>query len=166
MLLFILITLLAVILDQVSKALVLNAVFAKGFPTDVPLSTSVELSRPIDGILHFTYVSNEGAAFGMLSEHRWVFMVLSSVAILAIIAYVFWMKPKSIFARIAFAFVVGGGIGNMIDRLFMGFVVDFIDVTCINFYIFNIADCFVCVGCAMLLLYLLFFDEKKQEVAA
>ena len=163
MLLFILTVLAAVALDQLSKYWVLTAAAALGTPTDVPILGGVELSRPINGVLHFTYVSNEGAAFGMLSEHRWVFMVLSSVAILAMVGYMLFARPKNPLEILSLAFVAGGGIGNMIDRIFRGFVVDFIDVTCINFYVFNVADCFVCVGCGLLILYLLFLDPKKKE---
>ena len=165
MLLFILTVLAAVALDQLSKYWVLTAAASLGAPIDVPISGGVELSRPINGVLHFTYVSNEGAAFGMLSEHRWVFMVLSSVAILAMVAYMLLAKPKRPLEILSLAFIAGGGIGNMIDRIFRGFVVDFIDVTCINFYVFNIADCFVCVGCGLLVLYLLFLEPKKKEEA-
>ncbi len=119
----------------------------------------------VEDILHLTYVENRGAAFGMLAEHRWVFMGFSILAILAIVVWLWKEKPKSFWIRCAAAFVVGGGIGNMIDRIARGFVVDFIDVRCIDFYVFNVADSFVCIGCAMFFLWVLRSEirEKKQK---
>ena len=103
----------------------------------------------------------------MLANHRWVFMAFSLLAIVAIFVWLWWQKPKSVWLRLAAAFIVGGGIGNMIDRFARGFVVDFIDVRCINFYVFNVADSFVCVGCAMFFLWVLRSEiaEKKKKQA-
>ena len=156
MLLFILLVIGTVVLDQLTKCWVLQSL--------VPIGTY----RLWPNVLHFTYVENRGAAFGMLSEHRWVFMVISTLAILALIVYMCVARPKSRWEIVSLAFIAGGGIGNMIDRIFRGFVVDFIDVTCINFYVFNVADSFVCVGCGMMLLCLILaeIDEKKAMKSA
>ncbi|MBQ4044695.1 MAG: signal peptidase II [Clostridia bacterium] len=141
-----------VVLDQISKHLVLTHLVPVG-------------SYPLwPGVLHFTYVENTGAAFGMLKNHRWVFLIVSTAAILLIVGYILWTKPKSMLERIALASIAGGGIGNMIDRVARGFVVDFIDVTCIDFYVFNVADSFVCVGCGLMILWL-FLDEAAQRKA-
>jgi len=102
----------------------------------------------IDGALHLTYLENRGAAFGMLKDHRWVFMVTSTVAILAILVFMI-AGAKKHYDPLLFcglAFIAGGGIGNMIDRIALGYVVDFVDFRLINFAIFNTADTFVCVG--------------------
>ena len=146
----------AVVLDQISKALVLRYL--------VPVGSY----KLWEGVLHFTYVENTGAAFGMLKDHRWVFLVLSTVAILAVIGYILAVRPKGWIERIALASIAGGGIGNMIDRVGYGFVVDFIDVTCIDFYVFNIADSFVCVGCGLLILALILEEirQKKEKKTA
>lgn len=142
----------SVILDQVSKYWVLTYLVPVG-------------SYPLwPGVLHFTYVENTGAAFGMLKNHRWVFLIVSTAAILMIVGYILWSKPKTMLERIALASIAGGGIGNMIDRIGRGFVVDFIDVTCIDFYVFNIADSFVCVGCGLMILWLI-LDEAAQRKA-
>lgn len=153
MLLCILIVIGAVVLDQVSKLWVLDTLAPAG---------SFHLW---EGVLHFTYVENRGAAFGMLTNHRWVFMVISTVSIIALLLYIFIAKPKSRLEIVSISFIIGGGIGNMIDRIFRGFVVDFIDVTCINFYVFNIADSFVCVGCGLMILSLLLpeLNERKGK---
>ena len=76
-----------------------------------------------------------------------------------------WFYVKGLLGRTALALIIGGGIGNMIDRLAYGFVVDFIDFTLINFAVFNIADCFVTVGAVLLALSLLltFFKRKETE---
>ena len=120
------------------------------------------------GVLHFTYAKNEGAAFGMLSNHRWVFMVFSALAILALLFYLFYFRPKSRFVQITLAMIIGGGIGNMIDRCWLGYVIDFIDFTLIDFAIFNVADSFVCIGAAVLVLGLILemIEEVKKEKLA
>ncbi len=107
-------------------------------------------------VLHLTHHRNEGAAFGMLSDHRWVFMVFSSVAIVALLVYLFRFTPKSRLVRISLAMIIGGGIGNMIDRLALGYVIDFIDFTLIDFAIFNVADSFVTVGAFLIMGYLIY----------
>ena len=129
----------------------------------------------IENILHFTYVENEGAAFGMLAEHRWVFMVLSVIGLAAIAFIVMKEKPASRWVRLAAGLVLGGGIGNMIDRLGFGFaeksgaVLDFIDCRFVDFYVFNVADSCVTVGC-FLYLFLIVVGEvraakEKKEAA-
>ena len=115
----------------------------------------------IKDIFHFTYIRNEGAAFGMLSEHRWVFMIISSVAIVAMCIYLFKFCKERMLTRIGVALVIGGGIGNMIDRIFLGYVVDMIDCRFIDFYVFNVADSCVCVGAGIVFLGVL-LDTVKE----
>ncbi len=137
MLIWSLIILGAVALDQVSKILVVRYLADVG---------SVEV---IPGILQFTYVENEGAAFGMLADHRWVFMIISTLAILAMLFYLWKFRPDSKLACVGISLIIGGGIGNMIDRIFLNFVVDFIDFCAfptVWMWVFNIADSCVCVG--------------------
>lgn len=117
----------------------------------------------IENIFHFTYVENRGAAFGMLSDHRWVFMLLSVVGIALVLVYLIVTKPKSWWARLALCFIVGGGVGNMIDRIGRGYVIDFIDCRFIDFYVFNVADSFVCVGCAMFIIAVLLEELHDRK---
>lgn len=105
-------------------------------------------------VFHFTYVRNTGMAFGMLKDHRWVFIVFSTVSIVALLVYLFCFRPESRWMQVSIAFIVGGGIGNMIDRILLGYVVDFFDFRLINFAVFNVADSFVCIGAGMMILYL------------
>lgn len=118
----------------------------------------------IENIFHFTYVENRGAAFGMLADHRWVFMILSVVGIAAIFVYLTVTKPKSWWMRLALCFIVGGGVGNMIDRIARGYVIDFIDCRFINFYVFNVADSFVCVGCAMFIIAVIIDEVRERKL--
>ena len=151
----VLLIILAVVLDQWTKVLAVEHL--------KPISTL----PIIKGIFHFTYATNRGAAFSMLADHPWVFMLISTVAIIGMLAYLFVGKNLSILVRYPLAMVIGGGIGNMIDRVAVGYVVDFIDVRAINFAIFNVADCFVTVGATLLFIGLLieFRREELQEKA-
>ena len=123
----------------------------------------------IEDVFHFTYVENTGAAFGMMKDARWIFMITSTVAIIGILAYMIhrtyikkvkmpWMEALSL------SLIVGGGIGNMIDRTVLGYVVDMIDCRFIDFAVFNVADSFVCIGAGVMILYL--FVEMGKEVKA
>ncbi len=114
-----------------------------------------------ENVFHLTYVQNRGAAFGMLSDNRWVFLILSTLGILAILAYLLWDKELDFFAFTSLACVAGGGIGNMIDRVAYGYVVDFLDFTLIDFAVFNVADSFVC--CGVVLFVIAFVRSMVKE---
>ncbi len=146
-----LITVICIVLDQLTKYLAVR--FLSGIPT-YPL---------IENVIHFTYVENRGAAFGMLSEHRWVFMILSVVGISAICVWLAIEKPKSMWIKCAASLIIGGGIGNMIDRVRLEYVIDFIDCRFIDFYVFNAADSFVCIGCAMFIVYVIVSEVKDHK---
>lgn len=118
----------------------------------------------IENVLHLTYVENTGAAFGMLKDARWIFMIISSVAIVALAVYIALQYKREPYICVCLALVVGGGIGNMIDRIAYGFVVDFVDFRLINFAVFNGADSFITVGSAMLIIYF-FIETIKDERA-
>ena len=123
----------------------------------------------IENVFRFSYVENRGAAFGMLGDHRWVFMIISTVAIIGLIVFLFRFCPKNAFLKAGLSLVIGGGIGNMIDRVVLGYVVDFIDFYAfpeIWMWVFNVADAFVCVGAAMIALYLvidIIKDAKREK---
>lgn len=112
-------------------------------------------TKPIlDGVLNFTFIKNDGMAFGLLGEHRWIFMSLSTVGIAAMICYLIYLKGSDKLFSFSLALVIGGGIGNMFDRVALGYVVDFIDVRCFSFWkwIFNVADSAVCIGAGLIIL--------------
>ena len=147
------IILFVVALDQISKELVVANLKDKD-------AVSV-----IKGVVSFDYTTNTGMAWGMLKEHRWVFMSISTVAILGFATVYFAVKEQHPLFRLSAGFVIGGGIGNMIDRLFRpeGGVVDFIRTDFISFPSFNVADSFITVGVVMLMVYFLFLDHKQQK---
>ncbi len=148
-----------IVLDQVSKQLI---------AAYLSLGESIEL---IPGVFRFTYVQNRGAAFGMLSDNRWVFLILSTLAIAAILVYMLLMKPQSRLCNISLSLILAGGIGNMIDRVAFGYVIDFIDFCAFPklwMWIFNVADICVCVGVGLMVLYLILdlVSELKGKKAA
>ena len=117
-------------------------------------------------IVSLTYVENRGMAFGLMADARWVFMVVSTVMIGALAAYLFLGMSENKLYSASIAMVVSGGIGNMIDRIALGYVVDFIDFSQRGFpFVFNGADSFVCVGAGMLILALVLdiINEAKAQ---
>ena len=146
----------AVALDQLSKYLVV---------TQMKMGETIPLW---DGVFHITRVTpNPGAAFGIFSapEHRWIFMTVSSVALVAIAVYLALDRTVPMLGTVSLALIFGGGVGNMIDRTLEGAVVDFLDFRLINFAVFNVADSFVCIGVGMvvLLLILTWVEEFKKN---
>ena len=131
-------------LDQLTKLLVVKF---------MELYDSIAI---IPGVLNLTYIRNEGAAFGMLSEHRWIFMVVSTIAIIGIGIYLYGFCKERMLMKVGLAMIISGGIGNMIDRVGYGYVVDMIDFCLFDFWkwIFNVADSFVCVGAGVVVLSL------------
>ena len=142
-----------ILLDQLTK--ILAVAFLKPVDT-VPL---------IKGVLHLTYVENRGAAFGMLADHRWVFMAVSTVTIVAIAIALYLGHIDGLRYGVCLSAIISGGIGNMIDRIALGYVVDFIDFRLINFAVFNGADSFVCVGAGFMILFLVLdiIKEAKEK---
>ncbi len=133
---------------------------------NIPLHTQ---TPAIPGLFHLTYVQNTGAAFSSFQGMLWLFILIFAVFTAAII-WEFSKKsmPFTTFERWCIAAIYAGGLGNMIDRIRLGYVVDMIEVDFIRFPVFNIADCFITCGCIALLVHLVFFnkefwkDEKKQ----
>ena len=114
----------------------------------------------LDGLFHFTYVQNTGAAFSSFEGAMWLF-ALVFVLFTALVIYDLVKKamPFTVLERWCVAAVYGGGLGNMIDRLRLGYVVDMIEVEFIRFPVFNVADCFITCGCVLLLVHLIFFNK-------
>lgn len=125
----------------------------------------------IPGLFNFTYVLNKGAAWGMFADKRWIFMVFSTLAIILLVVVLIKARRSSRLLKIALSLILGGGIGNMIDRifngdkLFDGAVVDFIETAFMDFPVFNIADSAVCIGAGLMILYMIldFIKENKAK---
>ena len=143
-----------IIIDQLTKWLAVKYLMPIG---SVPLIKFGDVQ-----VLNLTYLENTGAAFGMMKDSPWVFNTISVVAITLMLAYLFLGHAESRFYAVALSLMVSGGIGNMIDRVTLHYVVDFIDFRLINFAVFNGADSFVCIGAAML--FIATVIEMKKEM--
>lgn len=147
--LYTLIIAVGIILDQLTKYLCV--LYLKGA---APITI-------IKGHLLLRYDENTGAAFGMLKDARWVFIIVSTVTILALAAFLYLGHAPSKLYAVSVSMIVSGGIANMIDRLALGYVVDFIYVPW--FANFNGADSFVCVGAGLLILALIIDLVKEYK---
>ena len=125
---------------------------------------TVGQSVPVIPGIRLTYVQNRGMAFGMLSDSRWVFLVLSTVMIAALIYYIAFQKGYAHMVYVSMALALGGGIGNMIDRLLYGYVIDYVDFYPLPFWtwVFNLADAAICAVVVLFAVYLLFFEKKAK----
>ena len=117
----------------------------------------------IPGVMELRFVLNDGAAFSSFSGARWFLILFTGGAIAALAVYLFWKKPESRLERAAIIMMIGGGLGNLIDRVRTGVVVDFFATTFMNFAVFNVADCFVCIGAALLIIYVLIEEQRKSK---
>ncbi len=167
-----------VLLDQGTKHLIMNFL-----DKDEPFVI-------IKGVFRFSYVENTGAAMGSFDDQRWIFMTVSIIGIVAMLIYLWKFRPKSKIACTALSMVIGGGIGNMVDRFFYkgtlpstegeNVVIDFLDfclfgnewfVNLFGFniwpWVFNVADAFVCVGAGILILWCIYslIIEMRAEKA-
>ena len=118
----------------------------------------------IQDVLELSYLENRGAAFGMLQNQK-IFFVLVASIILAVIVYVIYKMPvdrKYNKLHVFLTFIASGAIGNMIDRLRLDYVVDFISFVLIHFPIFNVADIYVTVATAFLVILILFFYREED----
>lgn len=121
----------------------------------------------IPGFMGLRYMENTGAAFSMFSGHTWVLGVLSLVlaGIIIWLLYKYRDNPSQLL-RVSLCFIAGGALGNVIDRLGRGYVVDMLDFEFVRFAVFNVADSFVCVGAVMFCIYVIFFMRKEEEQEA
>lgn len=119
----------------------------------------------VDHILELNYLENRGAAFGMLQNQK-IFFVFIAVIILAVIGYILYKIPekrKFAMLHITLVFIASGAVGNLIDRLRLDYVVDFISFVLINFPIFNVADIYVSVA-TFILIFMLLFVYKEEDL--
>ncbi len=150
-------SLLVLVLDQASKWLVSHA---------------LQLYQSIAVVPGFrlTYVHNTGAAFSFLSDaggwQRWLFALLALAISAVLTIWLLRLKPQEKLMAIALALVLGGAVGNLIDRLLYGYVIDFLDVYYQNWHwpAFNIADSAICIGVALMLLDNSAADKKKHKI--
>lgn len=152
--LFVLLLALIILLDQITKNY-----FATNFEYK-------EVRPVIDGFFYFTYHRNPGAAWSFLAGVSWAqtfFKVMTIIALLAFVFFYFYsIKNNYTWLKVGLLFAIGGTIGNFIDRIVLGEVIDFLGFIFGSYYfpIFNIADSFLVVGTIMMLIHLLFLDKE------
>lgn len=151
MLLYYLIAVLVIALDQVTKYIIV---------IQMDQGQSIEL---ISGFLYLTSHRNAGAAFGILQGQMWLFYIATVIVVGVIVYMIITQAKESRFFGISLGLVLGGAIGNFIDRLLEGEVVDFIDVNIFtyNFPIFNVADMALVIGVGFMMIYFI-IEEKRQ----
>lgn len=113
-------------------------------------------------LFDFTYVQNEGAAFSILSGRLGILSLISVAFCVVVLLYFIIKKPKHPLWCVSLSMMFGGAFGNAWDRIFYGYVVDFIETTFMDFAIFNIADIAITVGAALLVIWVCFFDKEKE----
>ena len=135
--------------DQVTKFLTV---------ANIPLYQDVPF---LPGVLNLTYVQNTGAAFSSFEGQQWLFALIFLV-FTGLVFYEYLKKPMGFttLERWCIAAIYGGGLGNMIDRVRLGYVVDMIETTFIEFPVFNVADCFITCGCILLMVHLFLFNKS------
>lgn len=158
---YLIISVAVILADLVSKIMVANGI-----------SLGAEIAV-IPGVLNITNLSNDGIAFGMMGDMRWLFMTVTVIVMVALLLFVVTAKDYSRMVYVIAALILGGGIGNFIDRIVSvgrydldKAVVDFIDFCAfpkIWRYTFNLADVAVCVGVGLFILYLVAFDKKAYK---
>ncbi len=144
--------LLLVLIDQASKIAIkaINRIHPDSFTI-------------IKDFFYITYAENTGAAFSILKGQRWFFVIMALVVSVVIILYLIKHKPKSL-EKISLLLILAGAIGNVIDRVAYGYVIDFLDfyIFGYDFPIFNIADSCITIGAVLLILSELFLGDKKR----
>lgn len=140
-------------IDQLTKYVAVNTVKVNG-PSEF-----------LFGLFQFRYVENTGAAFSSFSDNTSLLTVLTVIILLACLILLCSRKIKYLFVNICLILVISGGVGNVIDRILYGYVVDFIEPLFIDFAVFNFADCCITVGAFMLIGYEIYglINEKKKK---
>ena len=118
----------------------------------------------IKNFLDITYVKNTGAAFSILKDNTWMITIISLMIIMGVIYYIYKNKPSNNIENIGYGMVIGGALGNFIDRIIYGYVIDFIDFYIFNYNypVFNLADSFICIG-VLILLYSIYLGEDNEN---
>ncbi len=150
MAIWIIISLVIAIADQIIKYLVIQNI------------SSTEMIEVIPDVLNFIYVKNTGAAFSILSGKTDILSVISLAVCIFLVFYLIKKKKENKLFIISLGMMLGGALGNLIDRLFRSFVVDYIELSFINFPVFNLADIAITLGAILLMVYMIFFDGKSK----
>lgn len=141
-----------IIIDQIAKLAIVSNLY----------NSSITI---LEGVLNFTYVENTGGAYGIGNDSTLMFIIVNAVVITLITKFILSKKNEiSTYILISLGLILAGGIGNLIDRLFRGFVIDYIDFSpLIKYPVFNIADICVVLGCAIVIISLIYNTIKSRE---
>lgn len=139
----------SVIVDQLLKLAVIQFLMPVGSHTLIP------------NFLSLDYLENRGAAFGIFQNRQWMIAVITGIICIFVVAALFRYKHHDVLSWAACTLILGGGVGNIIDRVTRGYVVDFIHFHFFP-YIFNFADICVVIGVALLILHI-FFNEQEES---
>lgn len=140
-----------VAIDQITKYLAVSYLYGQD-------------AKPfIKGVVEFVYAENTGVAFSMFSNGRWFFVALTLIVTLTCIVYMFKKAQKNLWLYWSLGVIISGAIGNLIDRIKLGYVIDFINPVFVNFAVFNIADCAITLGSISLVAYLVVDMFKKED---
>lgn len=148
MIIYPIVSVILIIIDRIAKWLTVNHLKPVG---------NIDL---IPQILSLTYVENKGAAFGIMQNARWIFIIVTIAVLIALCVYIIKTKPQAKLFRWACVLIFAGAVGNLIDRIALGYVVDMIQVHFFNFPVFNFADCCVVVGTAILCIHILISKDS------
>lgn len=154
---------------QIVSLLVIAALTAIDRVTKLAILSTVKVNGPIEflgGLFQFRYTENTGAAFSSFSDNTDTLTIFTGIVILGCMLVLMTRKLDTLFPNICLIMITAGGIGNFIDRLMYGFVVDFIEPLFIDFAVFNFADCCITVGAFLLIgyeIYLIAKDNKKGK---
>ena len=143
-----------VLADQISKTIVVKT---------MSLYESIPV---IQNFFHFTYITNDGMAFGInFPFGYYIFTSVSALLTLFLFWYLWSVRTHSIVIRLGISFIIAGAIGNLIDRIFLGAVIDFLDFMIGNFhwYVFNLADSYVTVGMVLVLVDSIILEKKRES---
>ena len=131
----------------------------KNWAAETLIKGDIEIFK---NVLYLKYTENTGVAFSMFSDNRWILVGVTSVMLAAVLAFFLSGKVSGKLEVFSLSLLLSGGVGNLIDRISLGYVIDYIDVRIINFAIFNFADICICVG-AFLLCVAVYFSDKKEK---
>lgn len=148
----IIVVLAVVTIDQITKLTIYESVNENG------------KMNIIKGVLSFTAVQNTGASFGIFNDKTVLLSIVSCVCSVGLIVFlIYTIKHRNLLLRISLIMIIGGAIGNLIDRVFLGYVRDFVYFELINFAVFNLADSALVIGTILLVIYVIFFYNEKDE---
>ena len=144
-----LISFIGILIDQITKILISN------FIVDVPI---------IPHFFSLTYVRNTGGAWGILNDNLWLLIIISVVALFVINKVIFEEKKLNKRLALSYGFLIGGIFGNLLDRLFRGYVVDFLNFQFpwYDFPVFNIADCLIVFGVIIMFIEVIWSTKKAK----